>query len=96
MESLRKPSHTYITEIAHIPDYATSVRMNSLFRNIKENEQLDAIEESDDEDDFEDTTPHKHVFLQREYYMECTYHKKFRKWIPVRVVDPPTTGRFCV
>ena len=89
MESLRKPSHTYITEIAHIPDYATSVRMNSLFRNIKENEQLDAIEESDDEDDFEDTTPHKHVFLQREYYMECTYHKKFRKWIPVRVVDPP-------
>jgi len=96
MDSLRKPSHTYITEIAHIPDYATSVRMNSLFRNIKENEQLDAIEESDDEDDFEDTTPHKHVFLQREYYMECTYHKKFRKWIPVRVVDPPTTGIFCV
>ena len=90
MESLRNPSsHTHVTEIAHIPDYATSVRMNSLFRNIKENNQLDAIEESDDEDDFEDTNPHKHVFIQREYYMECTYHKKFRKWIPVRVVDPP-------
>lgn len=90
MDSLRNPSsHTHVTETAHIPDYATSVRMNSLFRNIKENNQLDAIEESDDEDDFEDTNPHKHVFLQREYYMECTYHKKFRKWIPVRVVDPP-------
>ena len=39
--------------LAHIPDYNTSVMMNKLFRNIKENDNLDAIEESDDEADFE-------------------------------------------
>ena len=89
MKSLREPNHTHITEIAHIPDYKTSMWMNSLFRSIKENDSLDAIEESDNEDEFEDTTPNKHVFLHREYYMECMYHQKFRKWVPLRVVDPP-------
>jgi hypothetical protein len=89
MKSLREPSHSHITEIAHIPDYKTSMWMNSLFRSIKENDSLDAIEESDNEDEFEDITPNKHVFLHREYYMECMYHQKFRKWVPLRVVDPP-------
>jgi hypothetical protein len=89
MESLRRPGNTYTTEVAHIPDYKTSIWMNSLFRRIKENECLDAIEESDDEDEFEDVTPNKYVFLHREYYMECMYHRKFRKWVPLRVVDPP-------
>ena len=36
-------------EIAHIPDYKTSIFMNKLFRNIKENNNLDSLEESDDE-----------------------------------------------
>jgi hypothetical protein len=89
LESLKKPTDTFVTEVAHIPDYKTSMWMNTLFRNIKENANLDAIEDSDDEDDFENIAPHKHVFLDREYYMECMYHRKFRKWIPLRVVDPP-------
>ena len=38
--------------IAHISDYNSSVMMNKLFRIIKENENLDALEESDDEEEF--------------------------------------------
>jgi superfamily II DNA/RNA helicase len=39
-------------DVAFIPDYSTSVMMNKLFRNIKENQNLDALEESDDEEEF--------------------------------------------
>ena len=39
--------------IAAIPDYKTSVLLNKVFRNIKENDNLDALEESDNEDEFE-------------------------------------------
>jgi hypothetical protein len=34
-------------DIAFIPDFKTSVLMNSLFRKIKENDNLDSLEESD-------------------------------------------------
>ena len=37
-----------------IPDYKTSVFMNDLFRTIKENKNLDLLEESDDEEDDND------------------------------------------
>jgi hypothetical protein len=36
-------------DTAFIPDFTTSVMMNKLFRKIKENDRLDALEESDDE-----------------------------------------------
>jgi hypothetical protein len=39
--------------VAFIPNYKTSVFMNSLFRNIRENSNIDYIEESDSEDDFQ-------------------------------------------
>ena len=39
--------------ISHIPDYKTSVRLNNIFRDIKENKDLDYLEESDDEEEFE-------------------------------------------
>lgn len=51
--------------IAAIPDYKTSVFMNALFRNIKENRSLDALEESDDEDEFENTNIDKFVDLTK-------------------------------
>ena len=35
--------------------------MNSLFRNIKENKNIDYIEESEDESDFENTSEDKYV-----------------------------------
>ena len=74
-------------DCAFIPDYETSVRMNRLFRNIKENENLDALEESDDEFDFEDDRLDKYVYLDRSYKMNCQFNYKFKKWMPLSIVN---------
>jgi len=71
--------------VALIPDFKTSVMMNKLFRNIKENTNLDALEESDDEDEFEDDRDDRFVFLDKSYKMVCAYNHKFKKWAPVRL-----------
>ena len=81
------PSDWYMTDVAYIPNYKTSVMMNGLFRNIKENRNLDAMEDSDDEDDFYDIRYDKYVNLNKQLTMECMYHKKFRRWIPLRVIS---------
>jgi hypothetical protein len=69
--------------LACIPDYKTSKMMNTLFRIIKENNDLDKLEESDDEDEFENPNIDKFVFLNKSYKMECEYNKKFKKWVPI-------------
>lgn len=73
--------------IAYIPGYKSSVFMNSLFRNIRENKNLDYIEESDDEENFQDMRDNKYVDLNKKVLMECAFHTKFKKWIPLRLVD---------
>jgi len=73
--------------IAHIPNYSTSVMMNKLFRNIKENDNLDALEESDDEEEFENENIDKFVHLDKSYKMECQYSHKFKKWTPTKLAD---------
>jgi hypothetical protein len=70
-------------DIAFIPDYKTSVMMNKLFRNIKENENLDAIEESDDEEEFENSREDKYVYLDRYFKINCEYNSKFNRWVPI-------------
>ena len=74
-------------DYAFIPDYETSVKMNKLFRNIKENNNLDSLEESDDEDDFEDDRSDKYVYLDRFYKMNCQFNYKFKKWIPISIAN---------
>jgi hypothetical protein len=74
-------------ETAYIPNYTCSVMMNKLFRIIKENENLDALEESDDEDEFQNTNVDKYVNLQKEVKMICRYNTKFRKWFPVSIAN---------
>jgi hypothetical protein len=74
--------------IALIPNYKTSVFMNGLFRNIKENKNLDYIEESEDEEDFQDMSEDKYVDLEKILLMECVFNMKFKKWVPIRVVEP--------
>jgi len=73
--------------IAYIGSYETSVFMNRLFRHIKENENLDFIEESDDEEEFENVDPERFVDLEKEVLIECIFSAKFKKWIPKRVVE---------
>lgn len=72
------------TMIAHIPNYKTSVMMNSIFRNIKENRNLDALEESDDEDEFIDKAKNKNHFvdLNKSVLMTCTFNHRFKRWQP--------------
>ena len=73
-------------DIAYISNYKTSVFMNNLFRKIKENHNLDYIEESEDEADFEDIRYDKYVDLNKELFIECSFHKKFKKWVPLRLI----------
>lgn len=71
--------------IAYIPDFKTSVMMNSLFRNIKENDNLDYLEESDDEEEFENISEDKFVDLNKKYKMKCVYLSKFGLWQPLEI-----------
>ena len=68
--------------ICYIPDYKTSVYLNSIFRIIKENIDLDYLEESDDEGDFENISIDKYVNLDKKEVFECVYNNKFNMWIP--------------
>lgn len=80
-------SQSVYYNIAYIPNYTTSVFMNKIFRKIKENDNLDAIEESDDEEEFENMAEDKYVDLQKTVAMECTFSQKFKKWIPKKIVQ---------
>ena len=75
-------------EYAYIPDYKTSEWMNDIFRNIKENKNLDSLEESDDEDEFENSSMFKFVDLEHEVTMKCVLNKQFNRWKPMYILDP--------
>jgi hypothetical protein len=62
----------------HISDYKTSVEMNRLFRYYKENYNLDSLEESDDEDEFQHPNI---VFTDRQYKLPCIFVSN--QWIPL-------------
>jgi hypothetical protein len=77
-------------DVAYISDYKTSVIMNGLFRTIKENINLDALEESDDEDEFQSDKIDKFVNLKKSYFMQCSFNYKFKKWMPLKVKENAT------
>ncbi len=70
---------------ACIPDYKSSVMMNMHFRNIKENENLDALEESDDEEEFQNESLDKYVDMKKELYFRCKWNKEFHLWVPIEI-----------
>jgi hypothetical protein len=71
--------------LAGIQSFKTSVFMNRIFRRIRENENLDLAEESEDEADFENTDVNKFVNLDAVVPLECVFNLKHKKWIPVRL-----------
>ena len=73
--------------ICHIPDYKTSVMLNNIFRDIKENDNLDYLEESEDEEEFEDISTDKFVDIHKKELFECVHNKKFNMWIPINHID---------
>jgi len=72
---------------AAIQSYNTSKFMNKLFRNIKENDNLDLLEESDDEDDFENIAIDKYVDINKTYRIVCRYIYKINKWEPYKLAE---------
>jgi hypothetical protein len=72
---------------AAIQSYETSKFMNKLFRNIKENRNLDLLEESDDEDDFENVAEDKYVYMDKTFRLLCRYLHKINKWEPYKIAD---------
>ena len=74
-------------EVLYIPDFKTSVMMNKLFRTIKENDNLDYLEESDDEEEFENISSDKYVDTNKVVKIKCAYYSKFKKWKPIEVVS---------
>lgn len=77
---------------AHISSYKTSVMMNRIFRNIVENQRLDAQEESEDEAEFENTEPDKYVSLHKEFQILCKFNKRFCRWVPVQFMNAQSTS----
>lgn len=66
----------------YIPDHATTVMMNNKFRIVKEDTNLDLLEESDDEEEFENIDEDKFVFLDRYCNFKCYFHPKIKRWVP--------------
>jgi len=66
---------------SHISSYKNSVHLNTIFRNIKENHNLDLLEESDDEDEFENISLDKYINNVK-VTMKCIFNKKFMSWEP--------------
>jgi hypothetical protein len=64
----------------NIPNYKTSVKMNTLFRNIKENTNLDLLEESDDEEEFQGINNSAFTDVDKVVEMECYYDEGKNKW----------------
>ena len=70
-----------------IVNYKLSIYMNSIFRNIIENTNLDLLEESDSEDIFENIDENKFVDLEKSYIFKCHYNKRFKKWVPKNIIE---------
>lgn len=68
--------------VSYISSYKNSVKLNSLFRNIKENDNLDLLEESDDDEDFENISVDKYI-KKIKINMKCLYNHKFKSWEPI-------------
>lgn len=93
MDMERQENTIVYCQNALVQNYKTSVFLNGFFRNIRENANIDAIEESDDEDDFEDVRENKYVDLEKEVVMECAFHYKFKKWMPFRFANANANSR---
>ena len=74
---------------ASIPSLKASVMMNGLLRKIKENSNLDLLEESDSDGEFEDVSEGRHVHRERRVIMRCAYNGRHGAWEPV---EPAPVG----
>lgn len=78
-------SNEMFYDLALIDSYKTSVFMNKLFRYIKENNNLDYLEESDNDEEFENIDENKFTNINKSLLIECEYNYKFKKWMPRKI-----------
>ena len=78
--------YTYV-DLAHVGTYKESKYLNGLFRNIRENNDIDLGEESEDEDMFQNMNPDKYVDLSKKVKMNCVFQNKWRRWTPVSLAE---------
>jgi hypothetical protein len=76
---------------ALVPDYKTSIMLNSLFRNVKENVDLDLLEESDDEEEFENVDTDRYLRVKEGMTMSMQFMPRFNGWRPCEIVSQPPT-----
>jgi hypothetical protein len=74
-------------DYAHVGSYKTSVFMNSVFRRVRENDRLDTLEESDDEIEFQNNEPNKHVNTEKVARIMCSFNYRFKRWVPVKLAN---------
>lgn len=68
---------------AHIPNCKTSIFMNSIFRNIRENKNLDLLEESDDEEVFQNIDIDKFTNINMSKKMNFEFDNLVKQWKPI-------------
>ena len=55
------------------------------FEEHEEDDEDEDDEESDDEEDFENIQLDKYVSMEKMIPIECYFHKRFKKWVPLHV-----------
>lgn len=77
---LNKSTNEYeYNSVAFIPNYKCSIMMNKIFHGLKDYDNLDYLEDSDDECEID---------LENNWkLMECVFSNKFKKWIPTRIIE---------
>ena len=83
MKNNKYISHGY----ALITSYKQSVYMNNIFRIIKENKNLDYLEESDDEEEFENIDINKFIDVDKKVIFRCVYNRKYKLLSPIEIVN---------
>lgn len=80
---LNKSTNEYdFHSIAFIQDYKLSIMMNKIFHGLKEHDNLDYLEDSDDDEFITETD------IENNWkFMECSFNNKFKKWVPIKVIE---------
>jgi hypothetical protein len=68
-----------------------SARLNRLFRHVRETEDPDEQEISEDDERFEDVSPERYL-SGGPVSMECMYSSRFKKWAPVSASAEPLSS----
>ena len=90
----KKTGELKIFNHALIANYKKSVFLNSIFRNIKENRNLDLLEESDDDEEFENIDLNKYIDENKQVTMKCVYNRKYKLWEPCEIINSENVAFF--